>query len=206
MEKLSLEEWATRELFILERVPEKVGAPKLLRPFRDEIIALARRMDDQNPGLDRALCAKQLEEAVFKLTMGQALAPITGERWEWQEIKLQGKIEGLEVVAYNIRNPDILKVEGGRVLYTEAIKWKSQQSNEYLGYAWTPKGEPIGSAHFVKAFPFYPETLVYDVITYQPNKESRTYWKSKIVYPNTLDWAWKRYDKLPVEQKEVPVQ
>lgn len=95
----------------------------------------------------------------------------------------------------------------GRPYYLDAIIFKGQNDITFTGNSVeVGDGSKVGSANYIKKFPFKPKSFIIDVEeTEWANKEEKVkqkgggWWTSVVKDPSQLDEVWEYYDKLERE-------
>lgn len=187
--------FAKRELDVLAAtVPDAI-----VTPFAKEILTLceAFRESGQSGG-SAPFTASSIVQVVKKLLLYKPICPITGIDEEWTDVSNLGG--GDEMLYQNKRCGTLFKGKSGKCWYIDAIVKKTQSGECWSGGFWLSKEDYlagdksrfIGSAHYVKSFPFTPKTFYIDVIEEEVERDG---WEMYLKNPRQLEKVFKYYDR-----------
>ena len=188
---------AKRELEILA----KTTPDALVIPFTNEIIVLCEAFGKSGQsGGSAPVTASAISQAVEKLMMFETLAPLTGEDAEWTDVSANNNGDPM---FQNNRDSRVFKDgKEGKAYFIDAIVFDGDIGGRFTGNV-TLNGVKIGSAQYIKSFPFKPKTFYVDVIDQRwKDKEEKTpdvsgaWWTHLIKNENTLVEVFEYYDKL----------
>lgn len=162
---------AQKELDILEKsIPDA-----LITPFRKEILALCEAFGKSGQsGGSAPYTARALSQTIEKLCLQETISPLTGENNEWDDIT---SINNGEVMYQNNRESAVFKDNTG-AYYVDAIIFDGDIGGYFTGNSSVElaDGTKLGSAQYIKTFPFTPKKFFIDV----------------------FDWRWKdKEEKIP---------
>lgn len=187
--------FAANELNILAKtVPDAI-----ITPFRDEILALCEAFGKSGQsGGSAPYTATAISKAVKKLMLKEPICPITGIDEEWTNVRERSEED--EMMYQNNRCSALFKSKSGKCWYVDAIVKKTESGMCWSGSFWLSKedyltgdkSKMIGSAHYVKSFPFEPKTFYIDVIEEEVAKDD---WEMYMKDPKQLEKVWEYYDK-----------
>lgn len=190
---------AKRELDLLE----KTNPGTIVTPFKNEILALCKAFSESGQsGGSAPFVANAISQAVRKLMMLETIAPLTGEDSEWVNMS---KYNDGEPIFQNNRDSRVFKNEkDGKAYFIDAIVFDGDIGGRFTGNgSVTHNGEKIGSAQYIKGFPFTPKTFYVDVIDRRwSDKEEKIpdengdWWTHTIKDEKQLDVVFEYYDKL----------
>jgi len=190
---------AKRELEILD----KTTPDAIIIPFKNEILALCEAVGKSGQsGGSILFTVSAISQAVKKLMLFETLTPLTGEDEEWSDITA---INDGEPMFQNNRDSRVFKHgKDGKAYFIEAIVFDGDIGGRFTGNgSVTLKGENIGSAHYIKSFPFKPKTFYVDVIDHRwKDKEEKIsdingdWWTHSIKDEKQLQKVFETYDKL----------
>jgi hypothetical protein len=198
---------------LLKRAEEK-GETPLIKEFVPEVMALVQKFADSGQsGGSAPFTAGVITEVLKKLLAQEPLGGVENSDDEWNDVS---SIEGVDEGAGTFQNNRLSSVfkEGkdGRPYYLDAIVF-IPEGKEY-GFSGRVQlsednKETIGSANYIKAFPFAPKTFKIAVQEkeYRKMKDGSLveeagggWWESWLADPKQLDEVWEYYDKK--EQKK----
>lgn len=145
----------------------------VIEEFADQILELCDRFgkSDQSGG-SAPFVVGALASAIKKLCLQEPICPITGIDVEWNDI---AEMNGGVSMYQNNRCSAIFKHgKEDRAYYIDAIVFKSQDGNTFTSMGGV---EGIGSAQYIRSFPFDPKTFYIDVISTEIRKDD---WEHKI--------------------------
>ena len=190
---------AKRELELLEiTTPDAI-----VIPFKNEILALCEAFGRSGQsGGSAPFTATAISQAVKKLMMFETLAPLTGEDSEWVDMSEYN--DGKSMFQNNRDSRVFKNGKDGQAYFIEAIVFDGNIGGRFTGNgSVTYNGENIGSAQYIKGFPFTPKTFYVDVIDHRwADKEEKTpdesgdWWTHSIKYEKQLNEVFKYYDKM----------
>lgn len=188
--------FAKQELDILAAtVPDAI-----VTPFANEILALCEAFGKSGQsGGSAPMTASAISQAVKHLMLQEPICPITGVDEEW--VNIRDVSDEDEMMYQNKRCSALFKSKSGKCWYIDAIVKKVVQTGHcFTGSFWLSKEDflagdktkKIGSAQYVKSFPFTPKTFYIDVIEEEVAKDD---WEMYLKDPKQLEKVWKYYDK-----------
>lgn len=188
--------FAKQELDILATtVPDAI-----VTPFANEILALCEAFGKSGQsGGSAPMTASAISQAVKHLMLQEPICPITGVDEEW--VNIRDISDEDEMMYQNKRCSALFKSKSGKCWYVDAIVKKVVQTGHcFTGSFWLSKEDflagdktkKIGSAQYVKSFPFTPKTFYIDVIEEEVAKDD---WEMYLKDPKQLEKVWKYYDK-----------
>ena len=188
--------FAKQELDILAAtVPDAI-----VTPFANEILALCEAFGKSGQsGGSAPMTASAISQAVKHLMLQEPICPITGVDEEW--VNIRDVSDEDEMMYQNKRCGALFKSKSGKCWYVDAIVKKVVQTGHcFTGSFWLSKEDylagdktkKIGSAQYVKSFPFTPKTFYIDVIEEEVAKDD---WEMYLKDPKQLEKVWKYYDK-----------
>jgi len=191
--KTNTQSFARQELDILAAtVPDSI-----VTPFANEIIALCETFyNSGQSGGSAPYTATAISKVVKKLLFQEPICPITGADDEWIDV---AKTDEGKKLYQNKRCSGLFKEENGRCWYIDAIVMKTQNGTILNGSFWLSKrdylagdkSKLIGSAQYVKSFPFEPKTFYIDVIEEEVAKDD---WQMYLKDAKQLEKVWQYYD------------
>lgn len=189
---------AKRELEILAKNTPNA----IITPFTEEILALCEAFGKSGQsGGSAPFTARAISQAVEKLMMFETLAPLTGEDEEWNDVT---EINDGEPMFQNNRDSRVFKDgKDGKPYFIDAIVFDGDIGGGFTGNGISMhNGETIGSAQYVKSFPFKPKTFYVDVIDQRWKDKNETqldpdgdWWTHIIKDENQLKEVFEYYDK-----------
>lgn len=142
---------------------------------------------------------KNLINNKFQYFLGRYIMPINGTDDEWTELNIN------ERKIYQNKKCSGLFKENGKYIYKHAIMWNLKEKNHKFNgivYIDTKNFEKIGSAHYVKCFPFIPKTFYIDIELIPITKEEAE--EKKLDYvKDDLDKLYIKVIKDPSQLNEV---
>jgi hypothetical protein len=166
---------AERELQInLQKVPDTV-----LRPFVPEILALCERFGSNGEsGGSAPISARVLAESIEKLLLQQPIGPIYGTEDEW--FSVAEALGGQDIYQNNRDGRIFRKGKKGPAYFIDAIVYCDQNGSQFhSGGSGTVnwRNKKIGSAMYIKSFPFTPKVFYVDVTSVEIEKDN---WESTL--------------------------
>ena len=190
---------AKRELEVLA----KTTPDAIVTPFANEIISLCEAFGNSGQsGGSAPFTATAISQAVKTLMMNETLAPLTGDDDEWNDVT---EINDGESMYQNNRDGRVFKNgKYGKAYFIEAIVFEGDIGGGFTGNgSVTHIGESIGSAQYIKSFPFTPKTFYVDVIDQRWKDRNETqpdeygvWWTHTIKDPEQLKEVFEYYDKM----------
>jgi hypothetical protein len=188
---------------------EGKGTP-IVKEFIPEIKALLQKFADSGQsGGSAPFTTAVIVQVIEKLLKQEPLGGIDGTDDEWVSLSDMGDKETYQ----NGRLSSVFKQgKEGKPYYLDAIVFKNP-SKDYTftsgsvdlpDLAGDGNGGKIGSAQYIKSFPFEPKTFIIDVDEkeYRKNKdgsltpeEGGGWWESWVKDPNQLEEVWEYYDR-----------
>lgn len=189
---------AKRELELLEKTTPNA----IIAPFKKEIIALAKAFAESGQsGGSAPFTASAISQAVKKLLLFETIAPLTGEDSEWTDVS---EYSDGKLMFQNNRDSRIFKYPNGKAYFIEAIVFDGDIGGKFTGNgSVTCNGKKIGSAQYIKEFPFTPKTFYVDVKDYRWTDKTETtldqdgdWWTHSIADEDQLKEVFEYYDEL----------
>ena len=187
---------AKRELEILS----KTTPDAIITPFTPEILALCEAFGKSGQsGGSAPYTASAISQAVKKLMMLETLAPLTGEKDEWNNV---AEMNDGKPMFQNNRDSRVFKNgKDGQAYFIEAIVFDGSIGGRFTGNV-DINGGNVGSTQYIKEFPFTPKTFYVDVIDYRWKDKEETqqdingdWWTHSIKDEDQLKQVFKYYDK-----------
>jgi hypothetical protein len=198
------------ELDRLIRNSESRGETPIIKEFVPEVKALIKKFADSGQsGGSAPFTTAVIVKVIEKLLKQEPLGGIENTDDEWNSLSDFGDHDSYQ----NNRLSSVFK-EGkdGKPYYLNAIVFRNPEKDytftsgsvDLPDLAGDGKGGKIGSAHYVKSFPFEPKTFVIDVDEkeYRKNEdgslipeEGGGWWESWVRDPEQLDEVWEYYDR-----------
>lgn len=124
----------------------------IIEEFQKEILTLVDKFGKSGQsGGSAPYTAHAISMAIKKLCMFETISPITGNDDEWNVIEQERD----DIKYQNKRNSAIFKDSNNNAYYLNAIIWQGEDDfDSFTGYMFG-----IGSAHYIKSFPFIPKTF-----------------------------------------------
>jgi hypothetical protein len=188
---------AQREMDVLiETTPDAIIAP-----FKEEILAICEAFGKSGQsGGSAPYVASALSQAIEKLCLQKAIAPLTGNDDEW--VDMSEYYNKGDVLFQNKRDFRVFKDETGKSFFVEAIIFEGDIGGAFNGSAETAGGETIRSGQRIKSFPFTPKTFCVDVIDHRfaedkvmPDPDG-DWWTHTIKDESQLQEVFEYYDKM----------
>jgi hypothetical protein len=189
---------AKRELELLK----KTTPDAIILEFEDEIIALCEAFGESGQsGGSAPYTARAISQAVETLMMFETIAPLTGEDHEWNDIS---EFNDGEVMYQNNRDSRVFKdSKDGRAYFIDAIVFDGDIGGRFTGNGILSRWfEMVGSAQYIREFPFKPKTFYVDVIDQRWKDKSETqpdpdgdWWTHTIKDERQLDEVFQYYNK-----------
>lgn len=205
--------------FELERLlknAEAKGETPLIKEFVPEVKALIQKFADSGQsGGSAPYTTAVIVKVIEKLLKQEPLGGIDGTDDEWSTMSMFGDDESYQ----NTRLSSVFKQgKDGKPYYLDAIVFKNPEKNytftsgsvDLPDLAGDGKGGKVGSAHYIKSFPFEPKTFIIDVEEqeYRKNEdgslvpeEGGGWWESWVKDPKQLDEVWEYYDRKYPKKK-----
>lgn len=196
---------AVKEFDILEKSYNHKDLDKrpVILDFKKEILAVVEKFGKSGQsGRSAPFYAHAISSAIKDLCMHDPLYGITGEDWEWNDVSIFG--DGSRH-GQNNRLGSVFKEEGSsRSYYIDAIVFKDQNGSTFTSgnNVILSNGDTVGSAQYIKSFPFRQKTFYIDVIaTEWADKEEKvekpggSWWTFKIKDESQLKDVFEYYDK-----------
>ena len=144
---------AQRELEILV----KSTPDAIIAPFTKELLALCEAFGKSGQsGGSAPYTAKALSMAVETLCLQKSICPITGVDEEWVDVT---EINDGKSMYQNNRDSRVFKNgKDGQAYFIEAIVFDGDIGGRFTGNV-TLNGVKIGSAKYIKSFPFKPKVF-----------------------------------------------
>lgn len=190
---------------------QKEGKTLLIAEFVPEIEALVDKFGQSGQsGSSAPFTAGAIVDTLKKMLAHEPLGEgITGADDEWNDISTIENVQEGTGTFQNNRLSSVFK-EGneGKPYYLNSIVFKPVGKD----YTFTGNSvnisegseETVGSAHYIKAFPFQPKTFTIDVNEKEYRKlkdgslveeEGGGWWESWLADPKQLESVWEYYDK-----------
>jgi len=180
------------------RILKQTTPDAVVLQFEPQIIELCKAFEDLGQSAGSAIdVAKAITKTIEKLFLFKSIAPITGDESEWSLVMLFYD----ERLYQNVRESRIFRYgETERPYFIEAIIFKDENGNTSTGSAQLSE-KTIGSAQYIKSFPFTPKTFYIDVKSYRwkdidgkiPD-ENGDWWTYEIKDESQLDEVFQYYD------------
>ena len=185
---------AVREFEILNKTVKDA----IISPFEKEILALVEKFGNSGQsGGSAPYTAGAISKAVEKLCLQNPICPISGIDEEWCD---QSDLGGKHTMFQNNRLSALFKhAKEARAYYIDAIVFQGDSGGAFTGNFELKDGTKIGSAQYIKGFPFTPKTFYVDVIDYRFDKDKKT---GKLTPNPDGDW-WEHEMKDEDQLKEV---
>ena len=154
----TLYKYAEQELkYLSDYDPDPNNRP-ILEEFIPEIMELIKKFSKNDyPSSFNDQVAKTISDGIYKLLSFKPLMPLQDWPDEWIEINTNPSY------FQNKRLSSLFKEKkDGDAYYLDAILWKTEDGNTWIGSAKTSSGEIIGSRQYIN-FPFEPKTFIIDV-------------------------------------------
>lgn len=194
----NLEKHIDSELKILR----KESPDAVILEFEKEIKALCNAFANSGQsGGSAPFVAAAISKVVHKLMLFEPIGAITGEDGEWMDV---GNAEAHGGVVYqNKRDGRVFKDgEDGRPYFIDAIIFDGDKGGRFHGSV-EHNGKKIGSAQYIKEFPFRPKTFYVNVVDHrwadkeetQPD-EKGDWWSHTLVDEKQLEEVFEYYDEF----------
>jgi len=203
---------ADYELDRLLKRSEAKGEAPLVKDFVPEIKSLVQKFADSGQsGASAPYTSGVIVSVIQKLLNQEPLGGIEGTEDEWVDIgKEAGETPG--TMFQNNRLSSVFKDADDKPYYLDAIVFKDTDKDwsftsgsiDLPGLADDAGGGTVGSAQYIKTFPFEPKTFVIDVISteYHKNEDGTLvtqdgggWWESVVKDPKQLEEVWQHYDR-----------
>lgn len=194
---------------LLKRAEEK-GETPIVKEFVPEILSLVQKFADSGQsGGSAPFTAGVITEVLKKLLAQEPLGGVENTDDEWNDISdIEGVKEGSGTFQNNRLSSVFKEGKDGRPYYLDAIVFIPEGKE----YGFTSGGvkmsedsdETVGSANYIKSFPFQPKTFKITVMEKECRKlkdgslieeEGGGWWESWLKDPKQLDEVWEYYDK-----------
>ena len=195
----NLQSHAKSELDILA----KQTPDALVLEFTPQILALCEAFGKSGQSGGSAPFVSQAIANTFKkLAMFETLSPITGADHEWTDVS---EIRDHEPLFQNNRDGRIFKNgKTGLAHFIEAIIFDGNMNGRFSGNGVAvPENGVVGSAQYIKSFPFTPKTFYVVVIDERFKDKEATmpdengdWWTHKLKDPAQLKAVFEYYDKM----------
>lgn len=193
----------------LDRLIRNSSGDLLITEFVPEVKALVKKFAESGQsGASAPFVSAVIVDVIKKLLNHEPLGGIHNTDDEWNSLADFGDDESYQ----NNRLSSVFK-DGvdGQPYYLNAIVFRNPEKDytftsgsvDLPGLA-NEAGGKIGSAHYIKSFPFEPKTFVIDVDEkeYRKNddgsltpEEGGGWWESWVKDPKQLDEVWEYYDR-----------
>ncbi len=174
--------------------------------FEKEILALCEKfgLSGQSGG-SAPYVAKIISSVVEKLCLQKSIAPLTGSDEEWTDTGTV--MDGDKPMLQNNRDGRVFKDgKDGRAYFIDAIVFDGDLGGTFTsGGSVEHDGKIIGSAHYIKSFPFEPKSFYVSVADQRwddkeetrPNPEG-DYWSHAVTELGEAEIAaaFQYYDQL----------
>jgi hypothetical protein len=179
----------------------KTVTDSIVYPFKDEIIALCDKFGKSGQsGGSAPFTATALAQAIKKLCLQEPITEITGIDEEW--VSVAEYMDGKDIYQ-NKRESAIFRIgKDGRAYYLDAIVFKDQDGHTFTNSS--PDAvfgnfllrtdyvvSTVGSAQYIKNFPFKPKTFYIDVISKETKKD---WWEHEVKDHNKVTDVFNYYD------------
>ena len=182
--------FAESELSLLSRLATDPENRPTVEEFAPEIIALCHKFGESGQsGGSAPYTASAICGSLKKLLLFMPIAPLTGEESEWNDISAMGIGEPM---LQNNRCSAVFKQPNGLFTYNEAVVWKTQTGDAYMGSAFMPDGTKIRSGLSIKKFPFTPKTFTIDVVEKEVSPDD---WEFYVKDESQLTEVFELYDR-----------
>jgi hypothetical protein len=199
---------------LLKRAEEK-GETPLIKEFVPEVMALVQKFADSGQsGGSAPFTAGVITEVLKKLLAQEPLGGVENSDDEWNDISdIEGVKEGTGTFQNNRLSSVFKEGKGGHPYYLDAIVFVPEgKEYGFTGHVGMTEGseETVGSANYIKSFPFTPKTFKITVNEKEYRKmkdgslveeDGGGWWESWIKDPKQLDEVWEYYDKKPAKKK-----
>jgi hypothetical protein len=185
------------------------GTP-IIKEFIPEVKALVKKFADSGQsGGSAPFTTAVILQVIEKLLKQEPLGGIDGTDDEWHSLSDMGDDESYQ----NNRLSSVFKKgKDGKPYYLNAIVFKNKDKDytftsgsvDLPDLAGDGKGGKIGSAQYIKSFPFEPKTFIIEVDEkeYRKNEDGSLtpedgggWWESWVKDPSQLDEVWEYYDR-----------
>lgn len=189
----------THARFELDLLEKKVPNA-IITPFKEEILALVEKVfSSGQSGGSIPYTAQAVSGAVKTLLNQENIHPVTGEDWEWNNIR---EYNDGEIMYQNNRLSSIFKTEDNKPYYLDAIVFQGEEEYDTFtsnGSVTLKDGSTLTSRQYIKEFPFTPKTFYIDVISHRYDKVKDT---DELIPNPEGDW-WEHEVKDESQLKEV---
>jgi len=192
------------ELDYISKKAKKAGDSLIITEYIPEIKALAKKFSDSGQsGGSAPFTSGAIVDTIKKLLSYEPLGGVQNEESEWND--MGGDTKESKRMFQNNRLSSVFKDgKKGKPYFIDSIIFKGQNGSTFTGNSIEmPDGSTIGSANFIKKFPFEPKSFVIDVVeTEWADKEEKVkqegggWWTSVVKNPSQLDEVWEYYNKM----------
>jgi hypothetical protein len=201
---------------LLRRAEEK-GETPIIKEFVPEVKAIVKKFAESGQsGGSAPFTTSVIIQVIEKLLKQEPLGGIENSDDEWGGLSSFGDDESYQ----NNRLSSVFKQgKEGKPYYLNAIVFKNPEKNytftsgsvDLPDLAGDRKGGKVGSAHYIKSFPFEPKTFIIDVDEKEYRKlkdgtlveeEGGGWWESWVKDPSQLDQVWEYYDRKYPNRKK----
>ena len=209
VEELLNEGLTSKADYELDRLVKSSKGDLIITPFIPEVKALIQKFADSGQsGGSAPFTSAVIIDVIKKLLNHEPLGGIHNTDDEWNSLDVFGDDESYQ----NNRLSSVFKKgKDGRPYYLDAIVFRNPNKNytftsgsvDLPGLANEKMGK-IGSAQYIKSFPFEPKTFVIDVDEkeYRKNEdgsltpeEGGGWWESWVKDPKQLEEVWEYYER-----------
>lgn len=201
---------AEYELDRLLRRSEEKGENPIIKEFVPEVMSLVKKFADSGQsGGSAPFTTSVILQVIEKLLKQQPLGGVENTDDEWNSLSQFGDDESYQ----NNRLSSVFKQgKDGQPYYLDAIVFKNPEKDytftsgsvDLADLAGDGNGGKIGSAHYIKSFPFEPKTFIIEVDEKEYRKlkdgtlveeDGGGWWESWVKDPSQLDQVWEYYDR-----------
>lgn len=194
----------------LDRLIKNSKGTPVIKEFIPEVKALVQKFADSGQsGGSAPFTTSVILQVIGKLLKHEPLGGIENTEDEWNSLLDMGDDESYQ----NKRLSSVFKKGvDGKPYYLDAIVFKNPEKDytftsgsvDLPDLAGDGSGGKIGSAQYIKSFPFEPKTFVIDVdeTEYRKNEdgtltpeEGGGWWESIVRDPRQLDEVWEYYNR-----------
>lgn len=198
--------------FEINRLLTKTEGTPIIKEFVPEVMALVKKFAESGQsGGSAPFTTSVIVQVIEKLLKQEPLGGIDGTDDEWEDVSHYGD-ENPRTSFQNKRLSSVFKGKDNKAYYLDAIVFRNPEKDytftsgsvDLPDLAGDGKGGKIGSAQYIKKFPFEPKTFVIDVDEkeYRKNEdgsltleEGGGWWESRVKDPKQLDEVWKHYKR-----------
>lgn len=201
---------AEYELDRLLRRSEEKGETPIIKEFVPEVMALVKKFADSGQsGGSAPFTTSVIMQVIEKLLKQEPLGGVENTDDEWDSLSQFDYDDSYQ----NNRLSSVFKQgKDGQPYYLDAIVFKNPEKDytftsgsvDLPDLAGDGKGGKIGSAHYIKSFPFEPKTFIIEVDEKEYRKlkdgtlieeDGGGWWESCVKDPSQLDQVWEYYDR-----------